>query len=257
MTPVAARAARATRAKKVTHETGISGNFDDTEYREKSAGYDGPEPTPGLYKAKLTSVGQHTTTEDSIVWTFDITEGKYAGWRGWVYTNMSTAKFKTQDILVALGIMEPEGEINATFEEIMKKAQPLRIRVISEPYEDEKRAKVRSFLKIDPNAATSDEDNDGDAPEQDPDFDDGPQEKAPATRRGRRAAAPEPEAEPDTADALDIDALEEELEGLSSAELKKKAREFGLTRQEMKDLEDDDELIDAILEKAEEQNPPF
>jgi len=247
------RAARGgTRAKKaVTHETGISGSFKDTEYREDAGGgYDGPPPTPGLYAARLVSVEQHTTTEDSICWIFEIVAGKYSGWRGWVYTNMSTAKFKTQQILVAMELMEPEGEVNMTFEDIRAKANPLRVRVQNEQYDGDAVPKIRGFLTAD-GTAPADE---AEPEEEDPDFKEDPKPAA-RSRRGRKAE-PEPEPEPDKAEGIDLDALEEELEDMSLADLKKKAKEFGLSRTDIKDLDEED-LIDAIMERAEEQDPPF
>lgn len=308
-----ARAARGGK-KTITPETGISGSFNDTEYKEQGGGYDGPPPPRGLYPAKLTSVGAHTTSDTSIVWTFDITSGKYAGWRGWVYSDMDNSKWKTQNILVALGVIEPEGEINKTYEQIMKEAEDCRIQIITEDYQDELRPKVKNVLTASATTADSDaEDEDGDD-EPDEDFDD---KKKPARRT--RKAAPEPEAEEEEEpeegdgarddreeelselsladlkkaakeagftlkdyrgkdeealvalilekefpggeeaegeDGIDLDALEEELEDMKLPELKKKAKEFGATLADMKGL-DEEELIDLILEKAEEQNPSF
>jgi hypothetical protein len=246
----------------VTPETGISGNFKDTEYKESGGGYDGPDPATGLYPAKLTSVGPHTTSDTSIVWTFDITDGKYAGWRGWTYSDMDNAKWKTQQILVALGVIEPNGDINKTYDQIMKEAEPCRIRTVSESYEGEHRAKIRSLLKgLGASADAADEEEE----EEDADFDDKKPAKKAAPARGsrsRKAKDPEPEPEEeeeedgDEEEGIDLDALEEELEDMSLADLKKKAKEFGATRTEIKDL-DGEELIDLILDKAEEQNPSF
>lgn len=252
--------ARRTTKKAVTPETGINGSFDDTEYKESSGGYDGPPPPVGLYPGKLTSVGQHTTSDDSIVWTFDITEGKYQGWRGWIYTNMSSAKWKTQDILVALGLIEPNGEINQTYEQIMQEAQPVRLRVIAEEYGGDLVPKLRTVLKAGkPVESVPDEEDD----EEDEDFK--KEEKKPAARRSRAAKKPDPEPEPEDegedeeeGEGLDLDALEEELEDMDLKGLKAKAKEFGLSRAEIRELGDDeDALVDAIMDKAEEQNPPF
>jgi hypothetical protein len=310
-------AGRATRGgrKTITHETGISAKFDDTEYKESSGGYDGPPPPPGLYPAKVSSVGPHTTGDTAIVWTFDITSGKYAGWRGWSYTDLDNAKWKTQDILVAAGLMEPGGEISVAYETVMKNAEPLRIRIINEDYNDELRPKIRSFLKASADTANADEDE----AEEDEDFDDKKKPAAKPARRGRAAKEepePEPEADedgdgdeerqdreeeldsltlaqlkkaakeagltladyrgkekgeivelildkefPEDAEEekggeLDLDALEEELEDMDLKELTAKAKEFGATRADLKG-KDEEELIDLILEKAEEQNPSF
>lgn len=307
-----ARVARGGR-KTITPETGISGSFGDTEYKEQGAGYDGPQPPRGLYPAKLSSVGAHTSSDTSIVWTFDVTDGKYAGWRGWVYSDMDNSKWKTQNILVALGVIEPGGEVNKTYEQIMKDAEPCRIQVIMEDYQEELRSKVKNVLA----AGTASADTEDNEEEEDEDFDDKkkPAPK-PSARRSRATKDPEPEPEDDEdedgdereareaelaelsaaevkkaakeagltlkdyrgkepgeiielilekefpededekGEEFDLDALEEELEDMSLADLKKKGKEFTLTLKDMKDL-DEEELIDLILEKAEEQNPSF
>jgi hypothetical protein len=303
---------------KVDHSTGISGDYSDVPEREGGDIYDGPAPTPGLYQGKLSSVGQHTTTEDSVVWTFDITEGKYAGWRGWVYTNSSAAKWKQQDILVALGLMEKGGSCSLSYEEILRKGGAVRLRVVAEPYNGETTAKIKTVLAPPEDADTDDSDDD------DPDFQDEPETK-PTRARGRKAKEPEPEPDEDDSDdelaelreelegltlvklkqraktdyeatvtdlkgldkngviewiiaqeadpddagddgddadsGLDLDALEEELGGLDLDGLMEKAKEFGLwkTRTEKKKFAgmDEDKLVDAILDAAEEQNPEF
>lgn len=309
-----ARAARGGR-KTITQDTGISAKFDDTEYKESAGRYEGPAPTPGLYPAKLVDVEAHTTSDTAIRWTFDIIEGKYTGWRDWIYSDLENSKWKTQNILVALGIMEPEGEINATYDQIKKEAQPFRARVTNEVYEGETKGRIASFLKGLGTAAPADDDED-DEDEPDEDFDD--KKPAAPARRSRAKSAPEPEEDEDDEEesddarekrneelsalsladlkkaakaagfkladyrgkedseiidlildkefpeddegegdeGIDLDALEEELEEMSLADLKKKAKEFRATTAEIKGL-DEEELIDLILEKAEEQNPSF
>lgn len=246
--------------KKVTPETGISGSFKDEEYRD-NVGYDGPPPPRGLYPGKLNSVGQHTTTEDSIVWTFDISEGKYEGWRGWTYSNMSTMKWRTHEILVSLGIIEPNGEIDVTFEEIMKKAGPVRLRIVSEEYGDDTVPKIGKIVKPGKVVESVPDDEE----EEDEDFKKEKEEPKKPAARSRRSAKKDPEPEPeddeddeedDEEEGLDLEALEEELEDLDLPGLKKRAKDFSITRAEMKDLDEED-LIDLIMEKAEEQNPPF
>lgn len=307
-----ARAGRAGRTATVTPDTGISGDFKDTDYKESGGGYDGPDPASGLYKVKLTSVGAHTTSDTAIVWTFDIIEGKYTGWRGWSYSDMDNAKWKTQQLLVGLGVIEPNAEINKTYEQIMKEAQPCRARVVSELYNDEHRAKIRTLLPG-LGAATAEADEE----EKDEDFDDAP---APSRRSRAKAADPEPEDDEEEGDAdeerqdreeeldsldlpalkkaakaagltladyrgkdakalvtlildkefpsdeegeegegeegLDLEALEEQLEDMDLKQLKAKAKEFGAKVADIKGL-DEEELIDWIMEKAEEQNPSF
>jgi hypothetical protein len=322
------RRTRKNNVKAIDPAKGISGDYSDVEVKEGM--YDGEPPTPGLYKGVLSSVGQHTTSDDAVVWTFDITDGKYAGWRGWVYTNNTTAKWKQQDILVALGLMEVGGSCSLSYEEIMRKAAPVRLRVISEPYGEEMRPKVRTVMAAAEAADVAEDDDDND-----PDFQDEPVK--PTRAQGRKAKDPEPEPDPDEDDGdgdeedeelaelreeldgltlvklkarakadydatvadlkgldkagviefimaqeagdpdaeeeagdedgggedegIDLDALEEELSDLGSADLLEKAKEFKLwsTRTEKKKYAamSDDDLIEAILDAAEEMAPGF
>jgi hypothetical protein len=309
---MAGRAARGGR-KTITQENGISAKFDDTEFKEGGGRYEGPAPAPGLYPCKLVDVEPHDTSDTAMRWTFDITDGKYAGWRDWVYSDLDRSKWKTQNILVALGLMEPEGEINHTYEEIKKKAEPFRARVTNEIYNNETKGRISAFLK---GLGSAVADSDEDEAEEDEDFDD----KKPAAKPARRSRAKDPEPEPETDEdgdgdderqdreeeldsltlaqlkkaakeagltladyrgkekgeivelildkefpeeaeeekggELDLDALEEELEDMDLKELTAKAKEFGVTRADLKG-KDEEELIDLILEKAEEQNPSF
>lgn len=263
MATAAPRRARKTSTKALDPSKGISGDYSDVEVKEGM--YDGEPPTPGLYKAVLSSVGQHTTSDDAVVWTFDITDGKYTGWRGWVYTNNSTAKWKQQDVLVALGLMEVGGSCSLSYEEILRKGGPVRVRVISEPYGEEMRAKIKTVMA---SAEAADEADDED--DDDPDFQDEPAKPTRATARKAKKAEPDPEPEDDEDDdsdddgddeGLDLDALEEELGEMEAADLVAKAKEFGLwkTRSEKKAFEakSEDDMVDAILDAAEEANPEF
>src|SRR5689334_22441160 len=100
-------------------------DYSGVERKEAGEGYTGDVPKPGIYDAVLSSVGDHTTSDTATVWTFDITEEPFEGWRGWVYTNAEGAAWKELQILEAVGILAPgETEINLTHEQIMKKAGP-------------------------------------------------------------------------------------------------------------------------------------
>lgn len=130
-------------------------DFDD--YEEKSgSGYDGDVPKKGLYDGALVSLREHTSSagNEGLEWIFEITEEPYIGWRGWVYTNMDTAKWKTQQITKAInGGAEkktsldpsPAGE-DGTENKTVKKAKKVRLRIGTEKYEDEPRAKIRSVF---------------------------------------------------------------------------------------------------------------
>lgn len=130
-------------------------DFDDYDEKEGSS-YDGPLPKKGTYPAALVSFAEHTSSggNDGLVWIFDITEGDYKGWRGWVYSNMDTAKWKTQQITKAIqggeekkltlrpAAKESEGADSPT----VKIAKPVKIGIRRETYEDEPRAKIRVVL---------------------------------------------------------------------------------------------------------------
>lgn len=122
-------------------------NYEDVERREAGEGYSGEQPKPGIYNAVLSSCGEHTTSDTSTVWTFDITDEPFKGWRGWVYTNAEGAAWKEVQILEAIGIMKPgQEDLDTTHEKILAKAGACRVRVKSETYEGEKRSKITTIL---------------------------------------------------------------------------------------------------------------
>lgn len=229
-------------------------SYADTDY--KGGGYDGTPPKPGLYPAVLSGVKDHTTSDTALEWTFDITEGQYKGWRGFVYTNAEGAKWKEQQILVACGLMEPNGSIEMSHENMLKKAGPVRVRVINETYQEETKGKITSIIP--PSDADADVDED-EEDEEDEDF------KKPTSRAAARKKAAEPE--PDEEDEEDEDededadegdeefdagALEDELAELTLGGLKARAKaEFGAKVADLKGL-DEDGITDWILDKAEE-----
>lgn len=135
-------------------------DFDD--YEDKSgAGYDGEVPKKGNYPGKLVSLKEHTSGagNEGLEWIFEITEGDYAGWRGWYYSDMENSKWKTQQIVKAINggdekktSLDPsptgkDGSDNKT----VKKALPVRMRLTREMYDDgsgekEPRAKIRAIM---------------------------------------------------------------------------------------------------------------
>lgn len=245
----------------ITPEKGIAGDYSDVERKEfKFERYEGEEPTKGLYPAKLVDVGQHTTTDDAVYWVYQITSGKYAGWNGWVYTNNSTIKWKQEQQLVALGLMEEGGSVALTYEQILKKGGPVRIKLFMDDYDGDERAKIDRVIAASSTAALPD-DEDDDEPEEE-------EEVKPSRARARRGKVeqePEPEDDGDEEDedeeegdedGIDLEALEEELDGMTLVQLKAKAKEFGLGVRDTKGR-DKDALIELILDKAEEQEPPF
>lgn len=133
-------------------------DVDFEDYEGSTGGYDGEEPKRGNYPGKLVALNEHTAGNgnESIRWVFEITEGDYAGWRGYLYSNMDTAKWRTQEIVKAIqGGDEkktkiepgPEGDREAgEASKTVKKAGPVRLRVMTDEYEGEKRGKVRNVL---------------------------------------------------------------------------------------------------------------
>lgn len=122
-------------------------NYGDVERKEVSEGYNGDPPKPGIYNAVLSTVDEHTTSDTATVWTFDIMDEPYEGWRGWVYTNAEGAAWKEVQILEAIGILKPgENNLDSSHETILKKAGPCRIKVRNETYEGEKRGKITAIL---------------------------------------------------------------------------------------------------------------
>lgn len=138
-------------AKKNKHEV----DFDDYEEREGS-GYDGEQPLKGTFDGMLISLKEHTSGNDNegYEWIFEITEEPYAGWRGWVYSNMDSAKWKTQQIVKAIqGGSEERVTLDPTDEgtdsKTVKKAKPVRLRMRKEKYDGEDRAKIARVMPRD------------------------------------------------------------------------------------------------------------
>lgn len=122
---------------------------------EERAGYNGPEPKPGIYEAKLHSLEEHDSqnSETSLHWIFEITEdGEYAGWRGHAYTNLDedSALWKTQQYVKAIqgGSETPMNLDPSKHEAIVKKATPVLIRTKFEKYEGEDKARIRVVLPV-------------------------------------------------------------------------------------------------------------
>jgi hypothetical protein len=122
-------------------------DFDD--YEEKEGGYSGEPPKPGMYEGKLVELAEHTTSDDALKWVFEITEeGDFTGWRGWVYSNMSTAKWKTQQIAKALqGGAEKKISVDPDkADKILKAAKPVVLVVRKDTYDGEYAPKIGRIL---------------------------------------------------------------------------------------------------------------
>lgn len=263
----------------------LSRDFTDEEYREPSEGYQGEQPTRGLYTAELVDLRDHTSQDgnESLRWMFRLADGSknkhgddVSGWPDSQYTTEASA-WKEQQMLVALGVIKPGGKVNLGYAAIVKKAKPCTVRVGTERYipedggDPETRGRMEAFLPLRDTARpkakrAKDDDADEDVFDddaEDEDGDDDADEEPPArsrrstSRSRRKAAEPEPEDEDEEEDPededeegeeedYDPDALAAELEDLSLAALKKRAREeFGvkITRGMKADA-----IIDAVID---------
>lgn len=282
----------------------LNRDYSGEEYREPGEGYNGPTPKKGLYPGKLVTINDHESKDgnESVRWGFEITGGtspddngdevSVAGFRDYQYTNDDTTLWREQQIAVALGLVKPNGKLNATYAAILKKAKPCTLRIIRERYipedggDPEWRAKIAAVLAARDLGATKtarrpkDEDTEDVFDDEEPDADEDEAEEDPPTRarrsttRSRRKAEvvdddvadedadePDDEEDEDEEEPYDPNVLAAELEDLSLVALKKRAREeFGvkITRGMVTD-----DIIEAILdtldeddEEPEEEPPP-
>lgn len=281
----------------------LNRDYTDEEYRTPEEGYDGPEPTKGLYTAELVRINDHTKKDEdgpsSVRWLFRLAKGSVnsdgedvSGWMDSQYTTENTY-FREQQMLVATGVIKPNGKVNLPYDAIVKKAKPCTVRVgvervIDEDGEGTWRGRMQAFLPLRETTAErrgtkrsrDDDDGDDDVFDDEADTDEAEEdeEEKPArsrrstSRSRRKAAEPEPdededeegeEEEGDEDEEIDPDALAAELEELSLAALKKRAREeFGvkITRGMVAD-----DIIEAVLDtldqededpEEEEEEPP-
>jgi hypothetical protein len=296
---VATRTRRSTSSRRTAREDSapagrLNRDYDGEEYREPGEGYQGEQPTKGLYNCKLVSINDHTKQgEDeasSVRWGFELLEGSenkngddVSGWRDYLYTNENTL-WREQQMLVATGVIKPGGKLNLTYDAILKKAKPCTVRVGVESYvpedgEPEWRGRMQAFLPLREGSAAkkSRRPKDDDEPaedvfdEEEGDEDDEEEEAAPPPRRNRRKSTPEPEPEEedeedeeeeDDEEDYDPDELAAELADLSLATLKKRARdEFGVKIARGMTADD---IIEAVLDtlgeededEEEEEEPP-
>ena len=151
----------------------IEVDFDDYEERD-STGYNGDEPKRGIYDGKLVSFKEHTSSagNEGLEFIFEITSGEYAGWRGWVYGNMESAKWKVQQIATAINSgskkkvkLLPAGEDEDGREsKTVKKASPVRLVIRTEKYEGEARGRIRTILPMESDSDDDDDSGDGEGP---------------------------------------------------------------------------------------------
>ncbi len=119
---------------------------DGSDVDQTKGGYNGDSPKPGTYNGKLVICEDHTSQAgaEGTHWVFEITDEPYTGWRGHLYTNDEGALWKQDQVLHAIGAIEPGGTYNGTHEKLVKSAAPVRMRLKNETYEGEARAKLQT-----------------------------------------------------------------------------------------------------------------
>jgi len=135
-------------------------DFDGFDPDKQGSGYEGEQPKRGTYEGVLIAFNRHTSQGGNAGyrWIFHIDDdGPYDGWRGYVYSNMDAAKWKTQQIVYALtgsdkGVkLEPaeEGE-DGTEAPLVKSASRVKLQVGREknPETEESMGKIRSVLPL-------------------------------------------------------------------------------------------------------------
>jgi hypothetical protein len=151
-------------------------DVDTSDYDESkdlsAGGYDGDEPKKGIYDGRLALLNEHTTSggDESLRWVFEITEEPYAGWRGYGYTNMESTMWKTEQFTNAIQgnkkgkiSLKPgeEGDWEAGEKSpTVKKAKPVRLRIGSELYEGEKKARLKTVLPMEGGGKKKKDDDD-------------------------------------------------------------------------------------------------
>jgi hypothetical protein len=148
----------------------IDVDFDDYDESRATAGYNGDEPRRGIYDGRLVSFKEHKSGagNDGLEWIFEIQNGDFKGWRGWVYSNMDTSKWKTQQIVAALNggskkktkLLPEPVDGNGAESKTVKKAGPVRLAIRQEKYQDESRGKIRMVMP--PDGSNSDEEDEDD-----------------------------------------------------------------------------------------------
>lgn len=270
----------------------LNRDYSDEEYREPSEGYQGEQPTKGLYTAELFDIKDHTTGEgnESVRWGFRLAEGSenkhgddVSGFPDFIYTT-ENALWKEQQILVALGIIKPGGKVNLSYDGIIKKAKPCTVKIGLERYvpedgDPEWRGRMEAFLPLRDSTgpaksrrAKQDADAEDVFDDDETDDDEDEEETPPArsrrsTTRSRRKAEPEPEEdeegdedglepeddEEEGDEDYDPDELAAELADLTLAKLKARARdEFGVKI--TRGMVADD-IIDAVLDTLDDDEP--
>jgi len=143
------------------HKISMS-DYDDSK---DTGGYTGEEPRRGVYEGKMIHVKDHTSANgnDGFEWCFEITKGEFKGWRGYTYSNLETAMWKTRQIINAIfGKKDVTLDTDEDGAKMVKKARPVSLRIKSEMYEGEKKGRLNAVLPL--VDADDDDDDDDDDP---------------------------------------------------------------------------------------------
>jgi hypothetical protein len=123
--------------------------YDYTDVDENKSGYNGDEPTPGVYPARVTECTTGTSKSSSnpmITVVVEITKGEFKGWHGWIYlVQTEEAAWKTKEFTDAIGLTKP-GKKKGTWDTEQAVGKKCRIKTKREMYEGEARGKVKSVL---------------------------------------------------------------------------------------------------------------
>jgi hypothetical protein len=146
-------------------------------YEEPRGEYMGEDPRPGVYRFKLQQVGEHRNRADTnttLRWIFNCIDEPYAGWGGFLYTDIDPASeffYKTQHTTRAVMGGTPKNAVKLNLdnpEPFLKAAKVVLGRVVNE--ENRSTGEVRPSLSRvapdDPNVTT------GGALADDDDYDD-------------------------------------------------------------------------------------
>lgn len=129
----------------------INRDYSGVDHSKNFTEYAGETPKPGIYDGRLDKINDHPTdnSPDGLEWIFQITEEPYEGWAGWLYTNGDSSAWKEQQVMEAIGAINPGDDgYKGTTEALVKNAAPVRLKVTNETYEGEKRAKIKTVLQM-------------------------------------------------------------------------------------------------------------
>lgn len=134
--------------------------YDYTDVDESQRGYNGEEPVPGVYPAKVVEVTtgvSKSSNNPMITVVVEIVKGKYKGWRGWNYlVQTDEAAWKTKEFTDAIGLTKP-GKKKGSWDTDDALGKKCQVKTKRETYEGEIRGKVKAILP----AKSADDDGDG------------------------------------------------------------------------------------------------